>query len=234
VHEASYGSRLGEATDLFDWLPKFRDRMDDVLACRTQDERHPPGRTNRVVMFKSCFPNNNFAEEGVEPGDPAGPQHTLVNAKATFRALLGEFERRPDVLFVCVTTPPLVDGTVTEPLWKRAARKVLKRPGPRPPRPQGAALARRFANWLKAEDGWLADYPGRNVAVFDYYDVLTGDGAGDWSAYGSRNGVDSHPSGAGQEVATRRFLPFLDRAARRAGLFSEPMPVAAAASQERE
>ncbi|MHC4861700.1 MAG: hypothetical protein ACYTDY_16595, partial [Planctomycetota bacterium] len=33
VHEASYGSRIGARTDVFDWLPKFRGEMDAVLAC---------------------------------------------------------------------------------------------------------------------------------------------------------------------------------------------------------
>ena len=32
VHEASYGSRLGENTDVFDWPAKFKDNMQDILA----------------------------------------------------------------------------------------------------------------------------------------------------------------------------------------------------------
>ena len=80
VHEASYDNRLGSDTDLFDWLPKFRDGMDDLLACDHQDHRLPAGRENRVVIFKSCFPNNNFVGMGSGGGDPAGPALTVANA----------------------------------------------------------------------------------------------------------------------------------------------------------
>ena len=218
VHEASYDSRLGADTDVFDWLPKFRDQMDAVLRCDHQDRRLEEGRQNHVVMFKSCFPNNNFAGGGERAGNPAGPELTLANARAAYGALLEHFARRPDVLFVCVTTPPLASRRLSEPLWKRLARVVMRRPAPRPPRPEAGRWARELANWLKSEDGWLRDYPGRNVAVFDYYDVLTGEGRSDFAAYGSRDGTDSHPTAEGQREATRRFLPFLEQATRRAGL----------------
>src|SRR5262245_49335446 len=51
VHEATYGSKLGEDTDLFHWLPKFRDQMTDVLAIDDQDKKLPAGTTSRVVLF---------------------------------------------------------------------------------------------------------------------------------------------------------------------------------------
>ena len=34
VHETSYGSRIGEKTDVFDWPPKFREQMDGILGSR--------------------------------------------------------------------------------------------------------------------------------------------------------------------------------------------------------
>jgi hypothetical protein len=212
VHEASYGSRIGEQTDLFDWPGKFRDRMDEILACDQQDTRLPDGRHNRIVLFKSCYPNNVFVGEGTPPGNPNGPARTLANAKAAYTALLEPFARHPDVLFVCLTTPPLVPQT--QPLWKVAARRVLNR---------GAAadsprLARALATWLTAQDGWLKDYPHQNVVVFDYYDLLTGDGRSNLSAYGSEQNTDSHPSSQGQQQATRRFVPFLNQAVARAGV----------------
>src|SRR6185436_17799692 len=73
VHEASYGSRLGENTDVFDWVPKFRNQMTDILKCEAQDSSFADGRRNQIVMFKSCFPNNSFRSEGAAPGDPSGP-----------------------------------------------------------------------------------------------------------------------------------------------------------------
>lgn len=41
VHECSYGSEIGENTDLFDWLPKFRTNMDRVLTVDENDRRLP-------------------------------------------------------------------------------------------------------------------------------------------------------------------------------------------------
>jgi hypothetical protein len=86
VHEATYGSRLGENTDLFDWLPKFRDQMQAVLAIDNQDSTLANGRKNRVVLFKSCFPQNEFTGMGTGTGDPRGPDLTVVNAKAALSA----------------------------------------------------------------------------------------------------------------------------------------------------
>src|SRR5215831_10695012 len=77
VHEATYGSRIGEKTDIFDWLPKFRDQMEELLACDLQDQRYTNGKRNDIVLFKSCFPNNNFASAGSSPGYPSGPELSL-------------------------------------------------------------------------------------------------------------------------------------------------------------
>jgi hypothetical protein len=224
VHEASYGSAVGEDTDLFDWLPKFRDRMDAVLATSHQDERLPAGRTNRIVVFKSCYPNSAFVAEGQPPGDPRGPALTYWNARATLTGLLPELAKRPDVLFVYVTAPPLAPRR-REPLYRWIARKVGVLPA-RVPLEASAALARRFDDWVTSPSGWLAGYPRANVAVFDYYDVLTG-GSSDVLAFPTGGGYDSHPSADGNTRAAELFAPFLDRAARRAGLVDAPASSAA-------
>ncbi len=215
VHEASYGSRIGEHTDVFDWLPKFRDSMDAILACAQQDAQLADGSRNNVVMFKSCFPNNAFVSEGSPPGDYQGPELTVWNAKASYQPLLDEFRKHPEVLFVCVTAPPLAPKVPSEPLWKRAAKKILGRSSPLA---VSAPLARQFNNWLAATNGWLKDYPLKNVVVFDYYNVLTDDGASNLSKYPTGGGFDSHPSSDGNQKATAAFIPFLNRALRRAGL----------------
>lgn len=221
VFEASYKSAVGDKTDVFDWLPKFRDTMDRVLACARQDAVHPPGTRNDVVVFKSCYPNNLFVGEGTPPGNPAGPELTLTNAKASYAALLSAFERHPEVLFVCVTAPPNALGLEPERLWKVVLRKVLgKSREDVVERKKSAALARSFADWMKSPDGWLRDYKGRNVVVFDYYGTLTEkDGRqSDLSLYPTRGGMDSHPSSEGNARAARAFVPFLNRAVRRAEL----------------
>ena len=218
VHEASYGGRIGKDTDLFDWLPKFRGQMPDVLICDCQDTFYTGNRRNRVVMFKSCFPNNAFVGTGMPPGDPEGPDLTVANAKATYTALLDEFQQHREVLFVCVTAPPLAPRLRPDPLWKTLTRWALDKPSPAQRRARSAELARQFNNWLKAHEGWLKDYPHTNVVVFDYYDILTNEGVSDLLAYPTGNGIDSHPSREGQQRATEALVPFLNRAVHRAGL----------------
>jgi len=215
VHEASYGSRIGDSTDLFDWLPKFRDQMEEILRCDLQDARYTDDRRNQVIVFKSCYPNNAFRTEGVPPGNPAGPELTVWNAKATYLALLDEFRKQPEVLFVCVTAPPLASKASPKPLWKQLAKWILGRSDGLA---QSGPLARSFNHWLCDTNGWLKDYSLKNVVVFDYYDILTGHGASDFSIYATGDGYDSHPSHAGNEQAAQAFVPFLARAVRRAGL----------------
>jgi hypothetical protein len=215
IHEASYGSAIGESTDIFDWIPKFSGRMDIILACAGQDDRHPEGVRNDIVLFKPCYPNNAFVSEGTPPGDPDGPDLTIWNAKAAYSPLLDEFRKHPGVLFVCFTAPPLAPGLKPEPLWKGIARVIL---GRKRDLAGSGRLAREFNNWLKDGEGWLADYEPANVVVFDYYDILTGGGRSNLSVFATGGGYDSHPGSEGNGLAARAFVPFLNRAVRRAGL----------------
>ncbi len=215
VHEASYGSIPGDRTDIFDWLPKFRDAMEEALACAGQDTRHPEGITNDIIVFKPCFPNNYFLAEGTAPGNPSGPELTVRNAQASYAALLDTFAGRPGVLFVCVTAPPIAPKQKPEPLWKNLIRGLL---GRKKDLHAAGRLARLFNNWLSDRQGWLKDYAGKNVVVFDYYDILTGEGKSNLSLYPSGGGWDSHPNHDGNTIAAERFVPFVNRAVRRAGL----------------
>jgi hypothetical protein len=216
VHEATYGSDLGEHTDLFDWLPKFRDRMSDVLAIDQQDKKLAAPTHNRIVMFKSCFPNNEFTDEGSGSGNPAGPELTLANARSTFTSLRDEFAKHPDVLFVYLTAPPLAPKTRPQPLWKAGLRRVIGRPTPEERLTRSAALARRFNQWVVSPDGWLAGYPHKNVVVFDLFGVLTDGGA--LLRFPTGDGYDSHPSREGSTKASAELVPFLNRSVHRAGL----------------
>jgi len=220
VREASYGSEVGDRTDIFDWLPKFRDSMEKVLTCKHQDIFDSGGPGNRIVMFKSCYPNNDFIgeENSGEKGDPAGPVLTPANARAAYAALLPVFAAYPETLFVCVTAPPIALRVEAEPLWKILARLLMSKATPAVKQVRAGSLARKFNNWLKSRDGWLKNYTLRNVVVFDYYDILTGEGESNFSRYATENGTDSHPARAGNEKAARAFVPFLNRVVRRAGL----------------
>ena len=222
VNEASYGSHIGESTDLFDWLPKFKNDMDKILQVTFNDKVYTGDERNRIVLFKSCYPNSRFAGMGSEPGNPNGPELTVSNAKATMTALLIEFQKHPNTLFVYLTSPPNAAVYGAEPLVKVLLRKVMGKPTTGEMMASQAALARTFHNWVKAPDGWLKDYPLKNVVAFDFYDELTNHGASDFSHYPTGNGDDSHPSAAGQQKAAAAFIPFLNRAVHRAGLVPQP------------
>ena len=215
VHEADRVSRIGRATDIFDWPPKFRDQMADILACDSQDLRHPNGRRNQIVVFKSCFPNNAFRSEGHAPGKPEGPDLTVWNAKAAYAALLPEFAKHPNVLFVCVTAPPLAPKTAPKPLWRQIVNKARGRTNDPV---EAGRLAREFNNWLVDQEGWLKNSTLTNVVVFDYYDILTGEGASNLSVYPTGDGYDSHPGSAGNQRAAEAFERLINRAVRRAGI----------------
>lgn len=218
VHEASYGSFVGHATDLFDWLPKFRDSLNRILKVEENDKSLPGDQQNRIVVFKSCYPNNAFVGDGDPPGDPTGPQLTIANAKSTLGALLPVFAKHPDVLFVYVTAPPLAPGLAAEPAWKWLLKTALgKPPAAERLRYQGEA-ARRFNDWVVSKDGWLAGSAGKNVVVFDLYDILTGRGRSDLLVYPTGGGLDSHPAAAGNQEVAAAFVPVLNRAVRRAEL----------------
>ena len=204
VNEASYGSVVGEDTDIRHWHGKFATQMDRVLCTQRQDTLLPEGRTNRVVLFKSCFPNNRFMGPGTAPGDPDATELTVANARAAYDALLPHLRAQPDVLFVVVTAPPLA---VRAPVGLRArltslfSREDL-----------GGDHARVFNTWLVDGDaGWLAGFDQPNVVVFDHYDVLTDHGRTNLAAFPARPG-DSHPSGEGNQRATAALLPLLNAA----------------------
>jgi hypothetical protein len=218
THEASYGSEIGEATDLFDWLPKMQHRMEQVLTVDENDRFFTDGRKNQIVVFKSCYPNSDFTGEGTPPGNAAGPELTVWNAKATLSALLPEFAKHPDVLYVYMTAPPRAPKVAPERLYRMVWRKLRGEASAQERHSRSAALARGFNRWVAAQDGWLRDYAPKNVVVFDYYDVLTDHGASNLSRFASNDGWDSHPVSAGNAKAAAEFVPFLNRAVPRAGL----------------
>jgi len=201
VNEASYGSIVGEDTDIRHWHAKFRDQMDRILRTKRQDALLPEGVTNDVVLFKSCYPNNAFTGPGEEPGNPDGPELTVANAKAAYRAVLAYFREHPDVLFVAFTAPPLADR---QPVGFKQKLKALFKGKPKHPQ-----WAQQFNAWLAdKQNGWLAGYDLPNVAVFDYYGILADPQTG-WSAYPTQGGQDSHPSSAGNGKAAAAFVEFL-------------------------
>ena len=209
VSDTNYGwgpDGIGDRTDIVDW-PEWFTGPESARYLKAlyaeKGKRSPysrtlsdPGGENQVILFKSCFPNSDL--EG-RPTDPPrrGDGLTVSNAKAIYNELLAHLATRPDKLFIVITAPPLQDRT-------------------------HSANARAFNNWLVRE--WLAAYKGNNVAVFDFYNVLTGPeshhrfhgGKIEHTAQPGRNSLhyptngDDHPSAAGGRKATAEFIPLLN------------------------
>jgi hypothetical protein len=209
VSDSNYGwgpDSIGDRTDITDWPEWFTGPNSSryLAALYAESEQNSwytrtlpdPGGENQIIMFKSCYPNSNL--EGSPTDPPArGEGLTVSNAKAIYNELLTHFATRPDKLFIVITAPP-----VQEPTY--------------------AANARAFNTWLVQD--WLTGYEGNNVAVFDFYNVLTGpdnhhrshDGAieyitnrGGDTLYYPTNG-DDHPSPTGNRKATEEFVPLLN------------------------
>jgi len=209
VSDTNYGwgpHGIGDRTDIPDWEEWFRsdNTASYMEALFNEGDQHAdytrtganPGGENEIIMFKSCFPNSDL--EG-SPNDSPSVEGWLSvgHAKYVYNEILTYFGQHPEKLFVVITAPPLSDRS-------------------------NAANARAFNQWLVYD--WLRDndYPHNNVAVFDFYNVLTGkdghhtveDGEvihqianRDTLHYPSG---DDHPSKKGSQKATEEFIPLLN------------------------
>ena len=238
VSDTYYGwgpDDIGDFTDIGQWYDWFvgpnRDTYLSALYSESGQQTSysrmtsDPGGENQIIMFKSCFPNSYL---GGNPNDPpttgsnplAGQDAwsvymTVANAKGIYNQLLDYFAARQDKLFVVITAPPLVEGDTD------AAH---------------AANARAFNDWLVND--WLANYTHNNVAVFDFFNVLTSNGGNtntndlgeetgnhhrwwnnsvqhihtvenNFAAYASASD-DSHPTAAGNRKATEEYTSLLN------------------------
>lgn len=233
---AGGGNAVGDTTDIgnwYDWFvgPGSEVNLNGLYVENSQNSSYSrladnPGGENEIIMFKSCFPNSGLsgspedeattADNPLRGQDASSEAHTVANAKGIYNDLLDYFATRPDKLFIVITAPPLVAGETDA---------------------EQAANARGFNRWL-VED-WLSDYSQDNVAVFDFYNVLTSnggdpetsdlgaasgnhhryrggeieyitDGGGDFSAYAWEG--DSHPTAAGGQKASAEFIDILNLA----------------------
>jgi hypothetical protein len=232
VSDTNYGwgpEAIGDRTDIPNWTEWFAGESTPTYmdALFNENEQHAsytrtifdPGGENEIIMFKSCFPNS--ALEG-SPNDAPNPEGELTvgHAKYVYNEILKYFATRPDKLFIVITQPPLSDSTY-------------------------AANARAFTQWLMND--WLREnnYSLNNVAVFDFYNILTSPDAhhrynnGQIEyVLGKRNTLyypsgDDHPSVQGSQKATDEFVPLLNIFYHRwkQNAPSQPAPAATTASQ---
>lgn len=210
VSDTNYGwgpDSIGDRTDIVNWPEWFRGPETDRYMAALYAESGvnspyertlaDPGGENQIVMFKSCFPNSDLSGN---PDDPPRREEglTVANAKYIYNDLLKYFVTHPDKLFIVITAPPLIN----------------------PSEPENA---RAFNTWLVQD--WLSEnnYSLNNVAVFDFYNVLTDpdnhhrlvDGQveyvtshGDNTLYYDSDG-DDHPNPEGNRKATSEFVPLL-------------------------
>jgi hypothetical protein len=161
----SLGGTPGDSTDMNHWLMWFNDYLTNVTAHGCADG------ANRIIMFKSCYPNSAVWGEGTAPGDPFSSSFTIANLKAVYsnanavdgtytnggyvyKPLEQVFSEHPEILFIPVTAPPLHECQTSA---------------------DDAARARAFNHWLVHD--WLSSYnanhPGfNNVAVYNWFGVL--------------------------------------------------------------
>ncbi|MFH2038784.1 MAG: hypothetical protein ABIJ65_05050 [Chloroflexota bacterium] len=214
VSDTNYGwgsNSIGDRTDIPDWIEWFNSAnsdtyMNDLFKEFGQNSEYSrlsadPGGENEIVMFKACFPNSNLEGNPDDPPDPEG-WLTVGHARWVYNQILDTFQTHPDKLFVVITAPPVTDSIY-------------------------GANARAFNNWLV--NNWLEEnyYPLSNVAVFDFYNVLTHRDAhhmfnntsgrvehtvvpGHDTLNYSSGGGDDHPNQAGSRKATEEFLPLLN------------------------
>ena len=212
VSDTNYGwgpDSIGDRTDIPNWPEWFTgpDSPTYLSALYTQSDQNSsytrtlvdPGGENDIIMFKSCYPNSSLAGNPNDPPAP-GTDLTVANAKYAYNQLLAYFATRPDKLFVVITAPP---NSETE----------------------YGTNARAFNNWLR--NNWLAEgnYALPNVAVFDFYNVLSGPDnhhrmvagveqhvytPGMNNAYYRTDPGNDHPNVAGSQKATTEFVPMLN------------------------
>ena len=226
VSATNYGwgpESIGDLTDIPDWPSWFTGTNSSTVLSSLYTEYNQnvgdfgswarlavdPGGQNEIIMFKSCFPNSDlFGNTTDAAGTTPNDQFTVSNAKAVYNNLLTYFQTRTDKLFIVITAPPQNENEYSADSQTPAER---------------SANARAFNNWLVND--WLDGYAYTNVAVFDYFNVLTGtDNHHRWynnavehvtntnynySAYPSDE-WDSHPSTTGHQKATTEFVDLLN------------------------
>jgi hypothetical protein len=190
VHDATYGDRIGENTDMCNWVDKFSNHMDDIFKFDYHpDTYYKETGENAIIMFKSCFPNSQIIAEGTEPGNAGDTTKSIWNYRATMDSLKSIFRRYPQKTFIFATAPPLVPGQTSL---------------------ENAKRAREFNNWAKGPfiEKYKQETGLSNFLVFDFFDILAGKDNCLKSEY-RRSDSDSHPNAVGLRKATGEFLNLL-------------------------
>jgi hypothetical protein len=125
---------------------------------------------------------------------------SIDDEKTVYNSLLTYFSNHTDKLFILITPP----GTTNVSSY---------------------VLTRELCNWLvDKKNGWLKNYPHKNVAVFDFYCVLSEVNShhrvvngsiehvysSDYDGTSPYHSGDDHPTSEGNQKATDEFMPLLN------------------------
>ena len=193
VADISYGWReYGDHTDTVDWPMWFTDEV-MPLVYQEQDAMTAPNSIapaegdNRIVMFKSCFPNSDAGE-------------SMEDEIAVYNSLLPYFSEHPDILFFLVTPPPMI--AISHPAVTRALCNWLC------DRESG------WLSWLTTGNVFVFDFynvlthPDAHHRFLNGQEEHTSVEGADTLFYDS-NG-DDHPSQAGNRKAAQEFIGLLN------------------------
>lgn len=127
---------------------------------------------------------------------------SISDEKSVYNSLLPYFAAHQNKLFILITPP-----------GETHVDSYLK--------------TRELCNWLvDIDNGWLKDYTGKNVFVFDFYCVLSETGShhrvsggeveyvysSSYDGNSPYHNGDDHPNAVGNQKATNEFLPLLNNA----------------------
>ncbi|PID38977.1 MAG: hypothetical protein CSB49_02815 [Proteobacteria bacterium] len=177
------GYVIGDKTDPPDFPKNFNTPkyFDVIKSWELKGDK----KKHDIVMFKSCYPASQIDSEA-----------KLEQYKTWYSSLLPTFKKHSDILFIAMSTPPLV-------------RRNTK--------PEDAARARKWAKWITTE--FAKDL--KNVQVFDLFNSLAvREGkkhANTLVPQFATDKWDSHPTAAGAKAMTRMFIPWLNRILRVSG-----------------
>jgi hypothetical protein len=130
VSDTNYGwgpNSIGDNTDIGHWYEWFVGSNSSTYLNALYNEFSQnsdysrlgadPGGENKIIMFKSCFPNSYLGGSptdtpttGNNPlrGQDCSSQHmTVANAKGIYNDLLTYFSNHQNKLFIVITAPPL-------------------------------------------------------------------------------------------------------------------------------
>lgn len=187
----------------------------DNLGDRTNTEDWPSWFNNQKMPY--VYANNYHSAYSNNIANPGGENQIIMfkscyplsevgnsidDEKNIYNSLLPYFAAHQNKLFVLITPP-----------GETKVESYIK--------------TRELSNWLvDTNNGWLKNYSGKNVCVFDFYGVLSETGshhrvvadhvehvyASNYDGVSPYHNGDDHPNSVGNQKATTEFLPLLNYA----------------------